>query len=169
MVLTIFVKLLRLLPKAFCSKSVVSHFRYWQFSELHAKSWKEYFESQYYLAKYTSFWNIKLNVLDISMTFYVGWYELHLDDAIKEWNLPPSSFLFVLQQRCWILFGIFPPPYSFELLDLFFLLWPNIIEFRLSTNSGIHLNKYIFPFLHTISSIKDWHIDWYYIWWVKPN
>ena len=55
-VLTIFVKLLRLLPKAFCSKSVVSHFRYWQFSELHAKSWKEYFESQYYLfAKYTSF------------------------------------------------------------------------------------------------------------------
>ena len=54
-VLTIFVELLRLLPKAFCSKSVVSHFRYWQFSELHAKSWKEYFESQYYLAKYTSF------------------------------------------------------------------------------------------------------------------
>ena len=59
-------------------------------------------------------------------------------------------------------------PYSFELLDLFFLSWPNIIELRLSSNSGIHLNKYIFSiFAH--NKFYKGLAHWYYIWWVKPN
>ena len=73
---------------------------------------------------------------------------------------PLPFFLFYYNAADFYLVYIPPPTPLFCIARSFPLVMAKfIIELRLSSNSGIHLNKYIFPFLHTISSIKDWHID----------